>query len=132
RFSPDDRWVAYQSDESGQFEVYVQAFPEPREKFHISTGGGTLPKWGQDSRELFYVSKDGKLTSVRLKLGARTLEASIPHELFALPRGPAGIASFEVAPDGRFLMGVAENSAEPLNVVVNWPSLLKIETTRAH
>jgi Tol biopolymer transport system component/predicted Ser/Thr protein kinase len=126
RFSPDDRWVAYQSNESGQSEIYVQAFPEPREKFHISTGGGTLPQWGPSGSELYYVSKDGKLMSVKLKLGAKTLEASAPHELFTLPTGFAGVSPYEAAPDGqRFLVGVSGNVTEPLNVVINWPSLLK-------
>jgi Tol biopolymer transport system component/predicted Ser/Thr protein kinase len=128
RFSPDDRWVAYQSDESGQFEIYVQSFPEPREKFHISTGGGTFPGWGPGGRELYYISKDGKLMSVKLRLAAKTLEASAPHELFTMPAGFAGISPYEAARDGqRFLVGVNENASEPLNVVVNWPSLLKTE-----
>jgi Tol biopolymer transport system component len=128
RISPDDRWVAYQSDESGQFEIYVQAFPEPREKFHISTGGGTLPQWGPGGRELFYVSKDNKLMSVKLKLAADTLEAFAPQELFPMPPGFAGLSPYEAAPDGqRFLVGINENASEPLNVVVNWPSLLKKE-----
>jgi hypothetical protein len=128
RFSPDDRWVAYQSNESGQSEIYIQAFPEPREKFHISTGGGTLPQWGPGGSELYYVSKDGKLMSVTLKLGANTLEASAPHELFTLPSGFAGLSPYDAAPDGqRFLVGVSGNVTEPLNVVVNWPSLLKKE-----
>jgi Tol biopolymer transport system component/predicted Ser/Thr protein kinase len=126
RFSPDDRWVAYQSNESGQSEIYIQAFPEPREKFHISTGGGTLPQWGPGGSELYYVSNDNKLMSVKLKLGANTLEASAPHELFTLPSGFAGVSPYEAAPDGqRFLVGVTGNMSEPLNVVINWPSLLK-------
>jgi hypothetical protein len=129
RFSPDDRWVAYQSDESGQFEIYVQSFPEPREKFHISTGGGTFPQWGPGGRELYYVSKDGKLMSVKLKLAADTLEAPAPTELFPMPPGFAGISPYEAARDGqRFLVGVNENASEPLNIIVNWPSLLKKET----
>jgi Tol biopolymer transport system component len=129
RFSPDDRWVAYQSDESGQFEIYTRAFPEPREKFHISTGGGTVPQWGPGGRELYYISKDGKLMSVKLKLAADTVEASAPHDLFTMPSGFAGLSPYEAASDGqRFLVGVTENASEPLNVVVNWPSLLKAES----
>jgi Tol biopolymer transport system component len=129
RFSPDDRWVAYQSDESGQFEIYVQAFPEPHEKLHISTGGGTSPEWGPGGRELYYVSKDGKLMSVKLKLAAGTLEADAPHELFPMPAGFAGVSPYEAAQDGqRFLIGVSENASEPLKVIFNWPSLLKTDT----
>jgi Tol biopolymer transport system component len=133
RFSPDDRWVAYQSDESGQVEIYVQSFPQPREKFHISTGGGTFPQWGPGGRELYFISKDGKLMSVKLKIAANTLEAYAPTELFPMPSGFAGISPYEAARDGqRFLVGVnenaSENGSEPLNVIVNWPSLLKKET----
>jgi hypothetical protein len=128
RFSPDDRWVVYQSDESGRFEVYVQAFPEPREKFPISNGGGMFPQRKSDGRELFYLSTDGKLMSVRLNLGADSLEASVPHALFPLPPDFAGITPYAVAPDGqRFLTTVTEDRPEPLNVIVNWPSLLKKE-----
>jgi hypothetical protein len=77
---------------------------------------------------LYYISKDGKLMSVKLKLAADTLEASAPHELFTMPAGFAGIAPYEAARDGqRFLVGVNENSSEPLNLVVNWPSLLRTE-----
>jgi len=61
------RWVAYQSDETHRSEIYVQAFPEPRGKIRISTGGGEYPQWGADGRELFYVSLDNKLMSVSLK-----------------------------------------------------------------
>ena len=87
RFSPEPspRWVAYQSDESGRYEVYIQAFPEPRDKFQISTGGGTYPQWGPGGRELFYVSPDLKLMAVSLKLGADSVEPSTPRELFLLP-----------------------------------------------
>jgi Tol biopolymer transport system component len=130
RFSSDDRWVAYQSDESGQFEIYVQAFPVPHGKIPISNGGGTFPEWGPSGSELYYVSKDAKLMSVKLKLAANTLEAAPPHELFPMPAGFAGISPYEAARDGqRFLVGVTENgnASDPLNVVVNWPSLLKTD-----
>jgi Tol biopolymer transport system component len=71
RFSPEHspRWVAYQSDESGRFEVYIDAFPQPRGKTRISTGGGTYPQWGAGGRELFYVSPDFKLMVVDLNGG---------------------------------------------------------------
>jgi len=66
--------------------------------------------------------------SVKLKLAANKLEADPPHELFPMPAGFAGISPYEAARDGqRFLVGVTENGADPLNVVVNWPSLLKTD-----
>lgn len=125
RFSPNTRWVAYDSDESGQYEVYVRSFPEPREKLRISTGGGTYPEWGPGGRELFYLSRDRKLMVVTLKLDGTSPEASLPRELFALQadeqRNP-----YEITPDGqRFLVSGTAASREPLNVIVNWPGLLK-------
>jgi Tol biopolymer transport system component len=126
RFSPDDRWIAYQSDESGTPEIYMQTFPEPHEKIRISTGGGRLPQWGAGGRELFYSSRDGKLMSVALKLGANSAEAALPRELFAMPAGIAGSGSYEATPDGqRFLINDMLESTEPLNVIVNWTALLK-------
>jgi len=126
RFSPDTRWVAYQSDDSGRAEVYVQSFPEPREKIRISTAGGRYPEWGPAGRELFYVSSDEKLMAVTLKVGTGSLEPSLPRELFQLPSGVTGLGPFELSPDGqRFLIPVVAGKVEPLSVIVNWPVLLK-------
>src|SRR5215831_2605243 len=92
RFSPEasPRWVAYQSDESGHFEVYVDAFPEPRHKVRISTGGGSYPQWGADGREVFYVSPENKLMVVSLELGTDSVAPSVPRELFHLPTVDTG------------------------------------------
>jgi eukaryotic-like serine/threonine-protein kinase len=129
RFSPDSppRWVAYQSDVTGRYEVYIQAFPEPRGKFQISTGGGQYPQWGASGRELFYVSPDYKLMVVSLKLGTDSVEPSTPRELFPLPALDIGFSPYDTAPDGqRFLVRAnAEQAAQPLTVIVNWPALLK-------
>ena len=131
RFSPESppRWVAYQSDETGQNEIYVQSFPEPRGRVRISSGGGQYPEWGADSRELFYVSPENKLMAVTLKLGANSLEPSVPRELFAMPAMEIGFSPFEVAPDGqRFLVrATARQAGAPLTVIVNWPTLLRKE-----
>ena len=131
RFSPESppRWVAYQSDETGQNEIYVQSFPEPRGPVRISIGGGQYAEWGADSRELFYVSPENKLMAVTLKLGADSLEPSAPRELFALPAMEIGFSPYEVAPDGqRFLVrATARQAGAPLTVIVNWPTLLRKE-----
>jgi eukaryotic-like serine/threonine-protein kinase len=125
RFSPDDRWVAYESNDSGQPEIYVQAFPDPRNKFSVSIGGGTYPAWGGGGRELYYVSNDRKLMVVALTFGAGGIEASRPRELFPVPPTIAG-APFDLAPDGRrFLTMAAGSTSQPLNVVVNWAALVK-------
>ena len=124
RFSPqsDPRWVAYQSDESGRDEVYVQSFPEPRGSHRISTNGGSNPQWGPGGRELFYQALGGKVMAVNLKLGLDSVEASAPRELFTLPSQSV----FEVAPDGqRFLVNVPDPTPRPLTVIVNGPALMK-------
>jgi Tol biopolymer transport system component len=131
RFSPDSppRWVAYESDVTGRYEVYVQAFPEPRGKFQISTGGGRYPQWGAGGRELFYVSPENKLMLASLKVGANSVEPSAPRELFPLPIVENSFSPYETTPDGqRFLVRAAPGKAgEPLTVIVNWPALLKKE-----
>jgi Tol biopolymer transport system component len=130
RFYPEasPRWLVYTSDESGRDEVYVQGFPEPRGKFQISTGGGRYPEWSPDGRELYYMSSDDKLTAVSVKLGADSVTPSTPHELFAVAADVGGIQTtrYAVAPDGkRFLVLKPVGGSQPLEVIVNWPALLK-------
>jgi Tol biopolymer transport system component len=124
RFSPEPNphWVAYQSDESGRYEIYIQSFPAPHGPHRISVQGGTRPQWGPGSRELFYQSLDNKVMVVNLTLGSDTVEASEPRTLFTIP--PESF--FEVAPDGRhFLVPMPDPAPHPLNVIVNWPALMK-------
>jgi Tol biopolymer transport system component len=129
RFSPEPnpRWVAYASDESGRYEVYIDSFPERRGKIPISIGGGFHPMWGA-ADELFYVRlDDNELMSVALKVTPETIEASAPHELFRLPlRSPAG-ATYQPSGDGqRFLvLTTPERGPSWLNLIVNWPALVK-------
>ena len=82
--SPDSppRWVAYQSDVTGRYEVYIQAFPEPRGKFQISTGGGQYPQWGAGGHELFYVSPDNKLMVAEVNAPATTFAVGTVRALF--------------------------------------------------
>jgi Tol biopolymer transport system component len=127
RFSPErsPRWVAYSSDESGRDEVYVQGFPEPRGKFQISTGGGRYPQWSPDGRELYYVSADRKFMVADMKMGADSPAPSTPRELLGVPSTGLG-TPYSVAPDGkRLLVQLSAGGSQPLEVVVNWPALLK-------
>jgi len=125
--SPDGRWVAYVSDESGKPEVYVQSFPTPSGKWQVSTEGGNQPRWRRDGRELFYVSPDRKLMAVPVRLGS-TFEAGAPAALFEAninpAAGSAGIGhQYDVTADGqRFLLNLEprETSTAPLTVVLNW------------
>jgi len=84
RFSPDGKWMAYESDESGQFEIYVQNFPPNGNRWQVSANGGGSAWWGSDGRELFFYAPDGKLMSVNVKLG-NAFDASPPQELFRVP-----------------------------------------------
>src|SRR5205807_8742277 len=81
QFSPDGKWVAYASNETGKWEIYVTSFPEPRGKWQVSVGGGEQPRWRGDGRELFYLSSDSKMMAVPVTTGAN-FDASTPVALF--------------------------------------------------
>jgi Tol biopolymer transport system component len=116
RFSPDGRWVAYFSDESGRNEIYIQPFPGPGPKVQVSSNGGRLPRWRRDSRELFYVTLDNRLMVVPLALRER-VEAGDPRPLFTL-RSEWG---YEPSSDGqRFLTVASVAEASPISVILNW------------
>src|SRR5205814_1046544 len=82
-FSPDGRWIAYRSDESGNDEVYVQTFPASGGKWPVSTKGGGDPRFRRDGKELFYISSDRKMMAVEVKTGG-AFEPGIPKALFDL------------------------------------------------
>jgi Tol biopolymer transport system component len=130
RFSPEPspRWVVYESNESGPHDVYIAAFPNPRNKIRISRSGGEYPQWGAKGRELFYVAPGNKLMAVSLKLGPDSVEPSAPRELFVLPfLDESHTSPYDAAPDGqRFLVRATPPPAsQPLTVILNWPALLK-------
>jgi eukaryotic-like serine/threonine-protein kinase len=120
RFSPDGRWVAYFSDESGSPEVYIQPFPARGAKVQVSMGGGFFPRWRRDGRELFYVTQDNRLMAVPIVWKGDRVESGTPRQLFALPalRPDWG---YEPSPDGqRFLVLFGVSEASPINVILNW------------
>src|SRR5438445_2209577 len=84
QFSADGHWIAYQSNESGRYEIYVQPFPGPGGKFQISSNGGAQPPWNKNGKEIFYVSLDSKMMAAPVKLSAdgQSLEAGTPAALF--------------------------------------------------
>jgi eukaryotic-like serine/threonine-protein kinase len=125
QFSPDGRWIAYASEESGKWEVYVQPFPVTGSKWKISTAGGADPSWRRDGKELFYLAADKKLMAVEVKTDSASFDAGIPKPLFATR--VTGLADsrnhYVVTPGGRqFLINnvIEEATASPINVVVNW------------
>lgn len=124
RVSKDGKWVAFQSTESGQVEVYVAAFPTFTEKRQVSKGGGVEAHWRNDGKELFYLSLDGKkMMSVAIKT-TKELENGAPRMLFQTPMQPG---EYCVTGDGeRFLFGEpVEEASKPLTVVQNWTAGLK-------
>jgi len=129
RFSPDGKWIAYTSDESGAPEVYVQTFPASGGKWRVSTNGGAEPQWRRDGKELFYIASDRKLMAVDVKLGA-SFEADAPKTLFETR--VLVLTSFRnhyaVTADGqRFLVvtTLEETNITPISVIVNWTNDLK-------
>ena len=119
-FSPDVRWIAYVSDETGRNEVYVTSFPRLNSKWQISTNGGSAPRWSRDGSELFYIAADGRLMSVPLKTGPDRFEWSAPRPLFGMPLPGA---AYDVAPSGdRFLVSMPTGDARlnELTVILNW------------
>jgi Tol biopolymer transport system component len=126
--SPDGGWIAYASDESGRFEVYISSFPSLEHKVKVSTDGGNLPLWSHDGKELFYIAPVKKLMSVGVKAGT-SFEPGLPKELFetSISGGPGG-RRYDVANDGkRFLIvtQVEANKPLPISVVLNWTAGLK-------
>jgi serine/threonine protein kinase/Tol biopolymer transport system component len=124
--SPDNRWLAYRSDESGRFEVYVRPFPDvERAKVLVSTAGGESPVWSPDGRELFYLNGT-TMMAVPVERDGEAFQAGTPEVLFTGPF-ETGLAGFDVFPDGTFAMVEADPDARPtqINVVLNWTEELK-------
>jgi Tol biopolymer transport system component len=127
-FSPDGRWLAYQSNESGRPEIYVQAFPVAEGKWQVSTAGGVEPSWRRDGKELFYGTPDLKLMAVEIRAGG-TFQAGIPQPLFqAHIQSITNVRNHYLATaDGqRFLMlaPLGRESMPPTTIVLNWSAEL--------
>ena len=128
QFSPDGKWIAYSSNESGNWEIYVSPFPTADNKWQISRGGGKEPRWRRDGKELFFLSAEGKMIAVPVKLSAN-FEAGAPLTLFQTHTRQSISAldrvSYDVAGDGQqFLIDtkVDEPNAIPVSIILNWTS----------
>jgi eukaryotic-like serine/threonine-protein kinase len=136
QFSPDGRWVAYASDESGRFEIYVRPFAEPAAagisgdrtdgQWQVSTAGGVFPRWRGDGKELYYIGSDGEMMAVPIMAKGATLEPGTPLVLFqtrivggGLDTGPA---YYDVARNDRFLITEIPDdaAASPITLLQNW------------
>src|SRR5262249_32183426 len=134
QFSPDSRWVAYSSDETGRFEIYVRPFPpggDRREKWLVSNSGGMQPRWRGDGKELFYLSPNRNLMAGPVK-PEPSFQSETPHPLFetSAQAGATPNAAFryDVTRDGqRFLIIVPSSGVTsiPTTVVLNWQAELR-------
>jgi Tol biopolymer transport system component len=130
RFSPDGRWVAYQSNESGRPEVYVAAFPGPGGKWQVSTAGGVLPRWRRDGKEIFYAAPTGAtMMAASVNSEGTAFQVGRVQSLFQVRAGGPRYF-YDVSADGqRFLLNaLPEQTATtpvPLTLVVNWTAGLK-------
>jgi eukaryotic-like serine/threonine-protein kinase len=130
RFSPDTRWMAYQSNESGQSEIYVRPFlvaadgtPSVGPKSRVSSNGGVVPRWRADGREIVYRSLTGDFMAVDVKTSGETIDISLPHRLFP---NVAGVHAWDLTADAqRLLLSVPVGTntaiaADPITVILNW------------
>jgi len=129
-FSPDGKWVAYASNESGRWEIYIASFPQPHGKLQVSNAGGEQPRWRSDGKELFYLAPDGKIMAAPVTTG-NNLDIGTPTALFqANPRemiATSEQSDYDVSKDGqRFLINTQLKTAlTPMSVVLNWTSKMK-------
>ena len=127
RISPDGRWAAYNTNESGRWEVYVASFPAFTERRQVSKNGGVQGYWRKDGRELFYLDLEGALMSVPVK-AEPSLETGIPQTLFQTRIAVTATADqFSVSGDGQrfLLLEPTASEAKPFTVILNWPALLR-------
>ncbi|HYW72230.1 MAG TPA: protein kinase [Pyrinomonadaceae bacterium] len=125
--SPDGRWVAYDSDESGRTEIYVATFPQLGGKWQVSVSGGVEPQWRRDGKELFFIDNNTDLMAAEVKTGSGAFQAGAPKLLFGTPLPGVGRNRFVVTRDGQRFLVITwpEIAPAPINVVVNWLAELK-------
>jgi len=138
QFSPDGRWIAYESNQSGRTEIFVRPFPESRGQWQVSTAGGTQPRWRADGKELFYIARDAQLMATPIATAAdgQSLTPGAPAALFAIRLASGtnvsigsftGRPQYAVARDGRFLVNLAVDAqaTPPIGIVLNWDAQLR-------
>jgi len=129
KFSPDGRWVAYVSNDSGKDEVYVSSFSRQGARVQVSAGGGTQPRWRKDGRELFYLSPESKMIAAEVTVGAQDFRVGTVRSLFTLSGlGQVPGYIYDVTSDGQKFLAVQDlvhTSTAPLTLVVNWDAELK-------
>jgi hypothetical protein len=128
-FSPDGKWIAYQSNKTGRFEIYFRRFPGPGSDSPVSSEGGAQVRWNPNGRELFYIAADDRLMAVPIRFSSNgeTVEPAAPFALFATNVGSSAINAnrhqYAVSPDGQSFVTnsvLEEASTSPITVILNW------------
>jgi dipeptidyl aminopeptidase/acylaminoacyl peptidase len=129
QISPDGRWLAYGSNESGRYEIYLRPFPAGGSRVQVSAAGGAQVRWAPSGKELFYVAPDRRMMAVEVRTSSDAPDVSAPAALFptTFPSGTnilGGKPQYVVTRDGRFLLNTAVDATNtpPITVVVNWQS----------
>ena len=136
QFSPDGRWVAYESNESGRREIYIRPFAAPAAsgvaanpsagQWQVSTAGGIYPRWRHDGKELYYIGPSGEMMAVPITATGTTLEPGAPAALFPTGMYGGGVENgqgrqYDVSRDGRFLINtVLDHASAPITLLMNW------------
>jgi Tol biopolymer transport system component len=127
RFSPDGKWIAYTSDESGQLDVYIQAFGNHGGKWRVSSNGGRMPSWSKDGKDLFYVTGETQFMSVPIE-SEPAFKIGTPVPMFQIQMAETGITAenrteYAISVDGnRFLINkkIEEEVSTPITIITNW------------
>jgi eukaryotic-like serine/threonine-protein kinase len=125
--SPDGKWLAYQSNESGRPEIYITAFPAGGAKWQVSSNGGATPRWRRDGKELFFLDPQDNIAAVDVNTSGNAVKLGAPHTLFQAVGIQREFGPYDVTADGKkFLInsGLKEGT-EPVTLVQNWPAELK-------
>jgi hypothetical protein len=125
QFSPNGQWVAFQTNESGRNEIVVQSFPNPTNKLHVSTEGGSFPRWRSDGKELYFSSLDAKLMAATVRSSPNGLVFDVPVPLFQTNMNAVTVKTpYAVSGDGRFLVNqrIAASDNTPITLILNWHS----------
>ncbi|TVL98073.1 MAG: hypothetical protein CV087_21735 [Candidatus Brocadia sp. WS118] len=129
QFSPDRRWIAYTTNETGNYEIFVRHYPTTGGKWQISTSGGVMPRWTREGKELCYIATDGNLMTVDVNGDSSIFEANIPKKLFQT--GISDLANprhvYDITADGQHLLlnTYVKTRNLPITLVVNWIKILK-------
>src|SRR5207249_488507 len=124
-FSPDGKWLAYSSNESGEYKIYVVPFPGPGGKWQVSPAGGVGPRWRRDGAEVFYLSSENRLMAAAVSASGSSFEVGVVQPLFDV-RSYGVFARYDVTADGqRFVVPYeAGQPTTAMTLVVNWPTAL--------